>query len=450
MQVFVAFALIAITLPRLWGCSCMGSGTPCDAAGRSSAAFIGTVLEITEPARPVASGTTGTALGRRTAGDGLTPPPRPLRKVRIQIHEVLSGVDPAQRDIEVLTGQGGGDCGYPFQTGTEYVLYAYNNAEGSLETGICSRTQPVAKATEDVSYFRAMAGAPATSSLRVQTGLPGSPGKPGVTIIAAQGRSRLQSATNAAGEAIFSGLAPGEYAIHAEADGDLPEDPKVQLHAKGCASVTLFRWLRLVGRVTMKSGQPAARIEVDYRPAQDSPGDGMMTGPDGNYEIRIARPGQYHLGINLNHTASRDTPYPRWYYPGTEDAALATIIDFAGKPEVRTYDFILPERQLERIIEGTVLTREGEPKPRAVVTVLDSFRNVTAQGIADQAGRFAVRVFVETPYRLYAVWPGSGAEAASALPVDIQPGSAALNINLVLNQPGNSFLDESRNRVVRK
>ena len=271
-----------------------------------------------------------------------------------------------------------------------------------------------------------------------------------MTIIAAQGQSRVPSATNAAGEARFSGLAPGEYSIHAEADGDLPEDPRVQLHAKGCASVTLFRMLRLVGHVMTKSGQPAARIEAQFRPKQDLPGDGMMTGPDGAYEIRIVRPGQYYLGINLNHTASRDTPYPRWFYPGTEDPALATTIDFQGKPEVRTYDFILPERQLERTIEGIVLTREGEPKPRAVVTVLDGSRNVIAQGITDQTGRFALRVFVETPYRLHAVWPGSGAEAASALPVEIQTGSAPLNLRLLLTQTGNSFLEERQTGVVRK
>lgn len=450
MRVVITAALIVITLPRLWGCSCLGSGTPCDAAGKASAAFIGTVLEISEPTRPVGFATTRTGLGRRTAGDGPTFLPRPLRKVRIQIHEVLNGVDPTETEIEVLTGQGGGDCGYTFQVGTDYVIYAYNNSEGSLETGICSRTQPLARATEDVSFFRAMAGAPATGSLRVQTGLPGSPGKPGVTIVAARDKSRFRSVTNAAGEALFSGLTPGEYVIHAEPDGDLPDDPHVQMHAKGCASLTLFRTLRIVGHVRMKNGQPAARIEIQYRPIQGLPGDGMMTGADGEYEIRIVRPGRYHLGVNLNHTASRDTPYPRWYFPGTEDAALATVIDFAGKPETQIYDFTLPERQLERIIEGIVLTREGEPKPRAVVTVLDGFRNVTAQAIADQTGRFAMHVFVETPYRLHAVWPGSGVEVASAPPVDIQPGTSALNLRLLLTQPGNSFLEESHNGVARQ
>ena len=40
-----------------------------------------------------------------------------------------------------------------------------------------------------------------------------------------------------------------KYAIHAESDGDLPDDPKVQLYAKGCQDVTLFRTLRINGQV---------------------------------------------------------------------------------------------------------------------------------------------------------------------------------------------------------
>jgi hypothetical protein len=171
-----------------------------------------------------------------------------------------------------------------------------------------------------------------------------------------------------------------------------------------------------------------------------------MTGPEGQYEIRIVRPGQYYLGVNLNHTPTRDTPYPRWFYPGTEDPASAIRIDFTGKPEVRTYDFTLPERQTERAIEGLVLTHDGQPKPRAVVTVRDSSRNAIGQAFADQNGRFALHMFVQTPYRLYAVWPSDTAgQAVSALPMEIAPDSAPLDLRLLLTQPGNLFLEDRGN-----
>jgi hypothetical protein len=152
-----------------------------------------------------------------------------------------------------------------------------------------------------------------------------------------------------------------------------------------------------------------------------------------------------YLGINLNHSPTRDTPYTRWFYPGTEDQASAAIIDFSGKPDVRTYDFTLPDRQDERVIEGVVLTSEGRPMPRARVSVFDSSNTLVASEVADQDGRFLLRVFVEIAYRLDAVWPGNTPDTAvSAIPTEIQPGSGPLKLQLVLTQPGNSQLKALR------
>ena len=450
MRILPRIVLMSLPLTRLWACSCVSPGTPCSAAGSAAAAFTGRVLDITDPGRPLPVANTGLrpALANRRSGGPVSLLPRPLRVVRIQLGEVLSGVDPRQKEIEIVTGQGGGDCGYAFQVGVAYVVYAYKNAEGRLETGICSRTRALAEATEDIEYFRSMSNAPETGEIRVRTGLPGTPGKPGVTIIAERAGSRYTALTDAAGEAVFTGLSPSGYTIHAESDGDLPDDPQVQLHAKGCLDVTLFRTLRITGHVMTRSGLPAARVEVQLRSTQDMPADGSMTDSDGRYELRSVRAGQYYLGINLNHTPTRDTPYPRWFYPGTGDPALATRIDFSGRPEIRTYDFTLPDPQPERTIEGIVLRTDGQAMPRAVVTVLDDpSQTVVAQAFADQDGRFALRVFVGTSYRLHAVWPGRPEEAASAVPMDIQPDGNPLSLRLTLTQPGNSFLQEHRQDV---
>jgi hypothetical protein len=426
------------------------------AAGSSAAVFTGRVLDITDPPFPVPAGNTGPALAKRSgapavragdysARDGVASLPRMLRAVRIQVADVLSGVDPKDKEIEILTGHGGGDCGYEFQVGADYVVYGYKNAEGRLETGICTRTRTLAQAAEDLDYFRVMSKASDTSQIRVLTGLPGAPGKPGVTIVADREGTRYQALTNAAGDALFTGLTPGDYTIHAESDGDLPDDPKVQLHAKGCRDVTLWRTLRITGRVMTRGGLPASRVEVQMRSVADKPGEGTMTDADGHYAIRIVWPGQYFLGVNLNHTSTRDTPYPRWFYPGTEDPVAAARIDFSGRPEVRTFDFTLPDRQPERAIEGIVLTKDGQPKPRAVVTVFDSSKMSVAQAFADQQGRFAVKVFAGITYRLIAVWPGTTLDAAvSAVPLAISPDSSPLNLSLTLTEAGNVYFEEQR------
>ncbi|MES1258121.1 MAG: carboxypeptidase regulatory-like domain-containing protein [Acidobacteriota bacterium] len=142
-----------------------------------------------------------------------------MRVVRIRLGTILSGIDPEQKEIEIATGLGGGDCGYPFQNGQDYVVYAGQNGTGGLETGLCSRTRPLKDAREDMEYFAAMANAPATSELRVLTAYPGTPAKPGVTIVAEREGSRYRAFTDASGDARFTGLAPGEYTLHAEAMG---------------------------------------------------------------------------------------------------------------------------------------------------------------------------------------------------------------------------------------
>lgn len=445
MRFLLAFALSLAPISTALSCSCAGPGTPCFAAGSSAAVFMGTVLDIVNPNRsvsaPVPAPEAGQRSGNRRAADAALPLVRPLRVVKMQVREGLSGLAPGQENIEIATGSGGGDCGYPFQVGMDYVVYAYKNAEGRLETGICTRTRPLAQASEDLEYFHAVTAE--TSQIRVLTSPWGVPGQPGIPVVAAGGGFRYQVLTNADGAAVFAGLRQGEYAIHAESDGELPDDPKVELHPKGCLEVYLFRALRINGLVTTRSGLPAARIEVQVRSAQGAPASGAMTGPDGRFELRIDGPGEYYLGVNLNHTATRDSPYVRWFYPGTEDSAVAARVVFSGKPEARTYDFSLPDPQPQRVIEGITLQADGQPMPRAVISVFDSSQTFIGQAIAGPDGRFALHVFGGVRYRLHAVWPGNQQEpAVSAPPVDIPAETSPLSLQLTLTQPGNSALEE--------
>jgi hypothetical protein len=231
-----------------------------------------------------------------------------LRTVRIRIGEILSGVEPGQQEIEILTGLGGGDCGYPFETGAEYVIYAYNNSDGHLETGICSRTRPLPQAADDMAYFHSMASASSTGTLRVQTGFSGRPGLRGIGIIAEQGGSRYHSLTNDAGEAVFTELPAGKYKIHAESDGDLPDDPEVLLGSKGCASLTLFRALRLVGRVTTLTGEPAVRIAVEFRSMTISRAFADTTLSTGATTLAYSAASGSPVGASTISEASRNSP----------------------------------------------------------------------------------------------------------------------------------------------
>jgi hypothetical protein len=59
-----------------------------------------------------------------------------------------------------MTGWGGGDCGFDFVTGKEYLVYADQDNQGNLETGICSSTKLLEDAGPELRILR---GEPASA-----------------------------------------------------------------------------------------------------------------------------------------------------------------------------------------------------------------------------------------------------------------------------------------------
>jgi hypothetical protein len=60
---------------------------------------------------------------------------------------------PAVHTIKILTGWGGGDCGYQFERGQRYLVYAYVDRDGVLGTSICTRTRELEHAGEDLAFL---------------------------------------------------------------------------------------------------------------------------------------------------------------------------------------------------------------------------------------------------------------------------------------------------------
>lgn len=59
-----------------------------------------------------------------------------------------------RKDIQVRTGVGGGDCGFPFEVGEQYLVYAFADESGQLSTGICSGTALLRESRTNLSYLR--------------------------------------------------------------------------------------------------------------------------------------------------------------------------------------------------------------------------------------------------------------------------------------------------------
>src|SRR5262249_30760270 len=128
----MAWALLPLSA---LACDCGYAGAPCKAFANTPTVFAGRVARIS-------------TINRKTqAGDDF--------KDRL----VFFGVDRSYRgwqanSAEVVTGWGGGDCGYDFREGVRYLVYAYPYAETrKLYTGICQRTRPLSEAAEDLEYL---------------------------------------------------------------------------------------------------------------------------------------------------------------------------------------------------------------------------------------------------------------------------------------------------------
>jgi hypothetical protein len=395
------------------------------------------------------------------------PPPSPRdfpqKQVTLKITQALNGLDAAAKEIIIETGLGGGDCGYPFQRGVEYVIYAFKRPDGRLGTGICSPTKPVRDAAEDLKYFRDLAGADPTGEIRITVIDPQRDRSGGelkalagaeVTIEGNDLRKKATSDRN--GKYVLSGLTPGEYKVSATLEGYtlMHAVPSVKVNAKGCAEVPVMLQLDRVvtGRILGKDGLPAAGVTIEAvprRPRNENdlpfPVDSSKTDTNGRYELRGLTTGDYYLGVSLGRTPSIENPYTRWFYPGTEDPAAAILVHVSDRPEKQAYDFALPPRQTPRMIEGKVIWPDGRPVANAQIFLEDPrwpWQVSTVVADTDDLGHFSVKGLDGTKYRIHAV--RSANPSTTAEPVTVEPGTNQAKLTLVLTRKGYSPSEQVR------
>jgi hypothetical protein len=114
-------------------CDCVNAGLPCKAFGNTPAIFAGRVAKIT-----------ATSSG--------------YHQVTFYVTQDYRGLNMNEKIVDVLTGMGGGDCGYEFKQGVSYLVYALNGTPtmgeaGKLFATICTRTRPLSEAKDDIEYL---------------------------------------------------------------------------------------------------------------------------------------------------------------------------------------------------------------------------------------------------------------------------------------------------------
>ncbi|HEY7403202.1 MAG TPA: hypothetical protein VIB39_06750 [Candidatus Angelobacter sp.] len=176
-------------------------------------------------------------------------------------------------DTRVETGLGGGDCGFPFEQGESYLVFAWKESDGALSTGICSGTAKLGNSGAERRLLR---------------------GEPPTVADLAEWRTHTQS-----------------------------ERPRSSSH--------------VCGKIAMPKGVKPAGLTVVFWPVADEEIARFRyltaeTEGDGGYCIDL-EPGRYRAGAHQE-TEERSQVRFMSYYPGVAERSQAmAIIVTAGKNE---------------------------------------------------------------------------------------------------------------------
>jgi hypothetical protein len=143
LSVVVVGSALFFSLPpcTVFACSCLQPGTPIAELNRSDAVFAGTVVAIDGPSGvPTLTTSFPFIVFQNSSADPVS--------VTFDVSDVWKG--PAYRQISVATSGDSASCGYSFQIGETYLVYAMGQG-AELTTSLCSRTSSLSQAQSDLA-----------------------------------------------------------------------------------------------------------------------------------------------------------------------------------------------------------------------------------------------------------------------------------------------------------
>lgn len=393
-------------------------------------------------------------------------------RVGFSIEKAIRGVENLP-SVEVRTTANPGRCGYPFQEGERYFVYARRRADGKLTDGLCSPTVLLADAESDLAYLREIeAGKSGTrlfgyvsesrweSSKTARTRVPLS----GIEITIKGRKNKFRTRTDESGFYLFRDIPSDTYHVKA----DLPDALREFVHTGDLEdryAIVNAEYSRCAEASFTASSLSSIRLNVFDRDGRQPPQKYLWLLPldendkavldspvayiwthiaGGEAFFNLVPPGRYKLAVNRYDCHENYAPqYGRSFYPGVADESKAGIIEVGRNQQLKPGDFRLLPPLKERWISGTVLSADKLPVADAFVFLRNADQtnpnecfNRVGETKTDRAGRFSMRGYEGYRYQIRASGevknPGA-TERLSSKSVDIPLKGEAQNIELIVD-----------------
>jgi hypothetical protein len=338
----------------------------------------------------------------------------------------------------VSIGSGNSSCGYQFQVGSRYIVFAGRSPNGHLGTSKCSMTtrwtdEFAKQLDEQVHSPQKTAKLFGTVSKRAGKMANNAP-MGGIILTLDPETISRRTTSDERGHYEFNDVAPGEHALKVVAPNgykvnwsksDLPENEStetVHLDASGCLVSNFVAMINgeVSGQFTDHLGHEMPIQLLDTLPSEveiipSDPADhefysANVNKKDGTFSIDGIPEGRYLLAHNVVGAATLQGPFFPTYYPGTSRREDATVIAIPHGGKVRNLKLRLGERRAILKFEAIVTSEDHAPIENAEVrnshfgTAFLKSSEVIDSTKTDAAGHANLNAFLDEREDINAYW----------------------------------------------
>jgi hypothetical protein len=414
-------ALVVLGVRGVLGCTCGGPIPVCSVYWGTDTLFLGHVVRIEHvydepPDERVVDGKKITIIG---PGQNL---------VHFDVTKVYRGARSSEQ-VVIHTADQGSACGYAFEQGRDYLVYASAGTNGELNTSHCTRTHEVASREDDadIQWMEGLARSPAGGSIFGQIRMMRQNQDGGYdtsalarVAVSIKGPDSKTLQSDAEGKFRADGLGAGKYVVSAKAPNQYTPfaDHTVTIKNRACAEVDWSTSLdgHIRGHVYFNDGKPAAGLFMTTKAADAVSSEPWTwkrslttTGPDGAFDFAPVSPGTYIFGVNMDFSSADGKGYYRKaLYPGTSNRAEAATITLGAGETVDNLNFYLPPDSPAPSIpvQVQVLGFDGMPVVHAEILAEDAMWENSPTPItatADENGKATIMLRPGSRYEIEAL-----------------------------------------------